>query len=206
MTTVNNTINVVLALKPASVPKLIVRATSIVNAMTANKTTFPAPTPTLAQCLADITALTNAETALKSHTGPRADRDNQRKLVVADMQSLHAYVQQLASASPAQASAIATDADMTLRKVTAHTKAPLAVKQTVSGSVKVVAKATKGAKGNEWQYSVDGGKTWIDVPPTTKATVTINSLTPGVTVSYRQRVLTKTGLGDWSQPISALVT
>jgi hypothetical protein len=95
---------------------------------------------------------------------------------------------------------------MMLRKVTAAHKQPLSVKQTVSGSVKVVAKATKGARGNEWQYSLDGGKTWIDVPPTTQANTTIHSLIPGAVVSYRQRVLTKAGLGDWSQPISALVT
>jgi len=72
--------------------------------------------------------------------------------------------------------------------------------------VHVVAKATKGAKLNDWQYSVDGGKTWVSIPSTTKAKTTISGLTPGVEVTYRQRVQTKAGAQDWSQPISALVT
>jgi hypothetical protein len=69
----------------------------------------------------------------------------------------------------------------------------------------VIAKATKGAKANEWQYSLDGGKTWIDLPPTTKASTAIQNLTPGTSVSIRQRVLTKAGLSDWGQPFSTLV-
>jgi len=75
----------------------------------------------------------------------------------------------------------------------------------VSGSVHAIAKATKGARANEWQYSLDGGKTWFDLLPTTGADTTIHGLTPGTTVSIRQRVLTKAGLTDWGQPVSTLV-
>ena len=83
----------------------------------------------------------------------------------------------------------------------------LAVKPgTVSGTVNIVAKATKGAKQNQWQYSLDGGKTWIDLPPTTKARTAVASLTPGTTVTVRQRVFTKAGVGDWGQPVSQFVT
>jgi len=76
---------------------------------------------------------------------------------------------------------------------------------TVTGTVEVVAKATKGAKMNDWQYSTDGGKTWIDAPPTSKATTTIPNLTPATTVMFRQRVFTKAGLSNWGQPVSALI-
>ena len=87
-------------------------------------------------------------------------------------------------------------------------KAPLALKATkVSGTVNLVAKATKGARLNEWQYSLDGGKTWIALPATTKATTTVASLTPGATVMAQQRVFTKAdGWGNWTQPVSLLVT
>ncbi len=205
-TPVIHDILVILGVLSRSVPKLIVRATAIVNAMTTNKATFPAPVPTLVQAQSDIDALTGAETAFRSHTGTRADRDNKVKTLVADMKGLQGYVQQIVTANPGNAAAIADDASMTLRKVGSRSKPPLAVKQTVSGTVKLVAKATKGAKSNNWQYSTDGGKTWIDVPPTTKASTTIPNLTPGTTVEYRQRVLTKAGLSDWSQTVSALVT
>ena len=197
---------VVLGLKPASIPPLIVRSTAIVNAMTTNKTMFPSPTPPLVQVTADIAALTAAETALRSHTGTSASRDDKKKQLVADMQALHGYVQQLVSADPAQASAIADGASMALRKSTTHKKNALSTKQTVSGSVKLVAKATKGARSNLWQDSTDGGKTWLDLPPTTQANTTVHSLTAGTTVTFRQRALLKTGLQDWSQPISVLVS
>lgn len=195
---------VVLKLDQKSIPKLVDRVTAIVSAMTANKSTFPTPSPTLAQIQTDLTALSAAQAALKGHTGSRVDRDAAVKVIVADMSQTHAYVQSLANANPAQAATIAGDAAMTLRTSTRPPKAPLASKQKVSGSVIVVAKAVKGAKSNEWQYSTDG-KTWIDLPPTSKATTTVPNLTVATTVSFRHRVLTKTGQSDWGQPISALV-
>jgi hypothetical protein len=85
-------------------------------------------------------------------------------------------------------------------------KPPLAVKAGVSGSVQVVAKATKGAKANDWQMSTDGGKTWVDMPSTTKAMTTVANLTPGTTVQFRQRVLTKAGSSDWSIPVPHVVS
>jgi hypothetical protein len=67
---------------------------------------------------------------------------------------IHAYVESLANADSEQAETIAGDA-MTIAKRTPHHKPPLAVKQTVSSSVKVIAKATPGAKANEWECSTD---------------------------------------------------
>lgn len=207
MTTSTNIPIVVLGLpKTNSVPALIVRANVIKDAMTSNATTFPSPVPPLATVVALIAGLTTAETAYKAHAGTRADRDSARTALLAALKQLHTYVQQLASASPAQADVIAQDAAMTLRKVGAHSKSDLAVKQTVTGSVHVIAKADKTARSNDWQYSVDGGKTWIDWPSSTKASTTITGLQPGLMVSYRHRPLTKLGPGNWSQPVSALVT
>ena len=191
--------------KGTSIPKLIVRVTTIANAMAADKTMFPSPTPALAQVLSDTTALTSAETAFKAHTGTRTARDDARDVVVVDAHGLHTYVQSLVNANPAQAEAIATAAAMTLKKAGLAHKNALEVKQTISGTVHVIARATKGAKANHWQYTTDGGKTWIDAPPTTKASTTIASLTPGITVQVRHRVLTKTGLGDWSEDVTHVV-
>jgi hypothetical protein len=206
MSTIAQVITVVLALPTNSIAPLIVRSTTIVNAMDANKSTFPSPTPTIPQATTLITALTTAETAFKGHLGTRADRDNAKTALVAGMQQLHSYVQGLATANPSQAEVIAEDAAMTLRKAAVRNKSPLTVKQTVSAQVHVIAKAQKGSRANDWQYSVDGGKTWIDTPTTTKASTTITGLTPGVMVQYRQRAITTAGPGDWSQAISAIVT
>ena len=189
----------------AGAPVVASRATTIVQAMQASKL-FPSPTPAYAQALADITALTDAEAAFKSRLGTKAVRDDKLAQVVADMNQYHAYVQQLANADPTQAQVLVNAATMSLRKAGSHPKSDLAVKQKVSGTIKLIAKSVKGARAHNWQYSTDGGKTWIEVPQTTKAVTTITGLTPGVSVTYRHRALaTTTGLGDWSQPVTALV-
>jgi len=191
---------------PTSVPALISRATAIVTAMSANSGTFKAPTPAFAVVTSHVSGLSSAEAAYKAHTGTRADRDTQYQLVVEDCKQLHAYVQLLANASPSEASTIAADAAMTLRKKGSRHKSDLATSQEVTSTVKVVAKATNGGRSYEWQYSTDGGKTWVSVPPTTQAQVSIPNLQPGVMTQFRQRAVTKSGPTDWSNPVSTLVT
>jgi hypothetical protein len=87
-----------------------------------------------------------------------------------------------------------------------RSKPSLATKQTLSGAVHVVAKATKGAKADNWQYSTDGGKTWLSAPTSTKSTTLITRLTPGGTLTVRHQAVTKAGPLDWSQPVTAIVT
>jgi len=98
------------------------------------------------------------------------------------------------------------DAFTTLRKKgTAH-KNDLATSQKVTSVVEVAAKAVKGGRSYEWQYSTDGGKTWIGVQPTTQAKVSIPNLQPGVVTQFRQRAVTKSGPTDWSNPVTTIVT
>jgi len=197
---------VVLGLDTKSVDPLISRSSAIVNGIEGSPTLFKSPNPPLAQVKGHITDLSVAQTAFKSHLGTRAPRDDKQQLLVGDMKGLHAYVQQLVSANPSQAQIIAEAAAMTLRKKKVTHKSDLAVKPIASGSLGVVAKSVKGARGHEWQLSTDGGKTWSDLPATTQCKTAVHGLQLGATVLFRQRVLTRTGLGDWSQAISAIVT
>ncbi len=201
------TIDVVLGIAKNSPVSLVIETSlAVINAMTANKATFPTPSPALTTVSAASTTLANAQAAFKAHTGTRAARDDAKTALVQLMQQLRDYVQSVASADLAQASTIAEDAAMRLRKTTPHQKSDLAVKGVASGSVKVTAKALKGAKANDFEYSTDGGKTWIAVPTSTKASTTITGLVPGTAVSYRHRPITKTGPGDWSQTVTTFVT
>jgi len=205
----NNTphkIIVVLRL-PKPVAAFIIRATAIHDAMAANSKTYPSPPLVLTSYATHISALSAAEVLAKTRAaGAVAARITAQKQVSTDIGELQGYVQMVVNADPADADNLAQQAGMFVRSYTHPAKPPLAVKQTQTGVVHVVAKATKGAKLNDWQYSVDGGKTWVSIPSTTKAKTTISGLTPGVEVTYRQRVQTKAGAQDWSQPISALVT
>jgi hypothetical protein len=198
-------ISVVLNLNSKSVSDVLSRGTAIVTAMSANAGVFKAPTPALSVVTTHLDALSAAEAALKTRTGTREDRDTALQLVIEDLHQLHAYVQQLANASPSEAANIAADASMSVRKSTTRHKSDLATSQKVSGIVNVTAKAAVGARAYEWEYSTDGGKTWIGVPPTTQAKVAIPNLQPGTTATFRHRAVTKSGPTDWSV-VTAVVT
>ena len=192
--------------KNHSVAAIIARLVAIADAMDASKTVFPSPTPAIAVVRSDITTLQKAQSALDNRLGTTAVRDAAEAALLTDAHNLHTYVQQQVNANPTQAAVIAKSASMTLRKKGARSKTDLKVSQALPGSVKVVAAATKGAKAHDWQYSTDGGKTWIDAPSTTKSSTVITGLQPGVLVHYRQRAITKDGEGAWSQTVSAIVT
>jgi hypothetical protein len=179
---------------------------TVVTTMTVNKGTFSAPSPALALVSAAIATLESTQTAYKAHLGTREARDEARTALLQLLRQLRVYVQSLVSATPAQAETIAKDAAMGLRRSTHPHKSDLAVKQVATGSVKVVAKALKGARAHDFQYSTDGGKTWIGAPVSTQAHATITGLVPGTTVLCRHRPITKVGPGDWSQTVTAVVT
>ena len=206
MTTTVRAIVVALGL-PKTVAAIIVRLNVILDAMVANKTTFPSPPVALATAQAHVASLSSAETALKAKTpGGKATRDAALLLSKQDAAQLHGYVQTLCNATPAQAANIAADAAMTLHKSGAHPKADLTVKQGISGTVHLAARSIKGAKSHDWQISTDGGKSWSSLQSTTKASTTVTGLVPATTVQLRHRVLTKTGPTDWSPIVTAVVS
>lgn len=199
-------ISVVLKL-PKRVADLIVRAQTIHDAMAANSKTLPSPSPAMTVLQTDIDGLATKEAITKTRTvGAVSDRNAAQKVLTVDLNNERAYVELVVNADPTNASQIAQDAGMFLRNPGSPSKPPLAVKPgATTGTVKVIAKATKGAQANNWQYSLDGGKTWIDLPSTTKASTTVANLTPSTTVSIRQQAVTKAGESDWSAPVVHVV-
>jgi hypothetical protein len=189
------------------VKSLITFAQSVATTMAGN-TTFPSPNPTLATFQSDVAALVTAETAVVGRTKGTADTRNAKLAVVrADLESLKNYVQNVVDASnPANAESIIGSAGMAIRKVTAHDKPALAVKQgSVSGTVTLSAKAAATKAAYNWQYSTDQ-KTWTSLPQTLKSKTGVSGLTAGTTYYFRSQALTpKGGDGDWGQIVSLLV-
>jgi hypothetical protein len=201
----HSVIQIVLAL-PVRVDALVTRATAIHDALAQNATAFPSPTPTLvvfAGHIADL-ASTQAGSKTRAH-GSAALRDVARKVVIQDCNELAAYVQAIAALTPESAATVAGQAGMRLRKPQQPSKPPLAVKQTLSGVVRIVAKAIDGAQAYDWQISSDGGKTWVSLPTSTQASTYVSGLVPGSTMTFRHRAITKAGPADWGQPVSAIV-
>jgi hypothetical protein len=57
-----------------------------------------------------------------------------------------------------------------------------------------------------WQYSTDGGKTWVDASETLQAKTAVTGLPVGTTVQFRYRSVIKGGASDWSAPLSMVVS
>jgi hypothetical protein len=189
-----------------TVPQLIGKTSSVVTAMTGNKW-FPSPSPTLVVVTTDNTALETAQTlAVTKAKGAVADRNAKRAVVLSDLKRLASYVEGVADANPADAQAIIESAGMAVKKtVTPKPKQDLALKPgPVSGAVNVVAKAGAARASYDWEWSTDQ-KTWTTLPSTLQAHTTIQGLVAGTTIYVRHRVVTKAGVGDWSQIVSTMV-
>ena len=192
---------------PPKVADLILYANTIVQKLTSNPS-FPTPTPTVAAIIAAVTDLQTAETsALSRAKGAATVRNDKRAVLVSLLHQLGGYVEAIADATPENGAAIIESAGLAVRKLPARGKRTFAVTQgPLSGSASVTA-ATAGPRSSyEWQYSTDGGKTWVFAPATTQGKTTITGLPVGTTVQFRYLTVTpKGGQGDWSQAVSLLV-
>jgi hypothetical protein len=191
---------------PKRVAALISLAKAIAEGLTGNAS-FPNPDPSVASINKAIADLEAAETAAKTRLAGAVDtRDQKRADLIALLQGAKAFVQKVADASPEQAPALIKSAAMGVRKASTHGKHVFAVKQgSLSGSVSIEAAVPGPRASYEWEYSSDGGKTWLPMPPTSRSKTELTGLQPGTSYSFRCRSVTKAGPSDWSQPLAMVV-
>jgi hypothetical protein len=192
---------------PKKVADFIIYVNNIVQKMT-NNGNFPSPLPALAVILAALNDLHAAETAALSRgKGAAAVRNAKLALLISLIQQLRAYVQSVADATPENGTAIIESAGFAVRKVSPRGKRAFTVKQgPVAGSAIVTAVNAGPRSSYEWQYSTDGGKTWLMAQATIQGKTTIAGLPSGTTVQFRYLAVTpKGGQGDWSQATALLV-
>jgi hypothetical protein len=197
---------IVTLLLPRPVLALLALAKAIQAAIAANPGIFKTPVPPLAQLASDLAALDTAQTATTSVKGAVEARNAKRVVVVADLHALRAYVQTVCDADPANAASIAETAKMSVRAKPKRTQSAVSVKAgPMSGTLAITARLTAARASHEWEYSTDGGKTYLAATPTLQAKTTITGLVPATTVLVRHRAITKTGPADWSAAFSAIV-
>jgi hypothetical protein len=192
---------------PGVISLLITYVQGILKAMSGNPT-FPSPNPPLTAVSSAVSDLQIAETAAVTTRakGTVATRNEKRAALVALLDQLRSYVQSIADATPENAPSIIESAGLAIKKTPVHAPHVFSAKAaTVSGSVKLTAPIAGKRAAYLWQYSTDGGKTWLDVSPTLQAKTTVTSLPSGTTVQFRCRSIIKGGASDWSAPISMLV-
>ena len=169
---------------------------------------FVSPVPTLLFITTATTNLEAAETLASTRvTGSASARNLKYDIVLKAIHSLLAYVQILADAAPDEATAISiiNASGFGLRSTGSRSKAPLAAKNgTVSGTVSLVAKAAAVRAAYNWHHSTDG-ITWSEMTTTLQAKTIVSGLTPGTTIFFQCRIITKLGTGNWSSPESIVV-
>jgi hypothetical protein len=208
MTTTKTTTHRTLAsLKlPKQVGALITYTQNIVTRMTGNAN-FTTPVPALPAVTTACNELQNAETAALARTkGAVAIRNEKRTTLIALLQQLRGYIQSIADGNVENGTSIIESSGIAVRKpLVRKPRVFNAVPGAVSGAVKLVA-ASAGARASyEWEYSTDGGKTWVTQPVTMQAKTTVSGLTPGASVQFRYKPVTIKGEGDWSQPVTLIV-
>ncbi len=188
---------------PKPIPDLITYARAIIAAMNGNPN-FPTPTPPLIDVGKSVDDLEVAENGAQQRTrGAALARNEKRTAAVAKLQLLKGYVQSVADANHAMAADIIASASMTVRKVPVRPKRAFEVRPgPLSGSVKILTPSAGHRVCYDWEYSADGGATWQQVPTSLQARTTVSGLQPGATYEFRYRVVTKSGAGDWSSPVS----
>jgi predicted phage tail protein len=189
---------------PRKVGDLSARAMSIVQAMDQNVATFPKPVPKLSVVTADVATFEDLHVATQTRTrGTVVARNEARTVVVNDLQQLRAYVQMIVSGNPTHAETTAKAALMRLRRPRDYFKYPLTIVQLITGRVRLIAKAVRGAGAYDWQMSLDG-TTWTSLPPTVQASTTVTDLEPGL-YHFRVRAVTRQGAQNWLPAVTFAV-
>ena len=206
-------VRAILGFKTTVYAALLAGAKNIYTKMSSAVQQFPSPTVTMAAFLILIQVMETAQSGVNSRTkGQSTVRNNAAKALILALEGLLSYVQGLADASNTAATIIAA-AGMKVRAVSQHAKAPLTLTNgKPSGTVIMRAYATllTGAQDKSgaysWQYSVDGQKTWVTLPPTSIARTSITGLASTTTVAARVAVsVGKQPISDWSPVVTLVV-
>lgn len=188
---------------PKAVPELLLFGRHVVVSMKGSLY-LPSPSPPLAILSDDLDTLEAAEVlVLGRGLGAVAARDLAQRRVEADLEAEKAYVLWITVQTPELADAIITSSGMTRKKFTKYQKPFLdASMGPAPGQVILRAKAVarKGAS-YEWQFSSDGGETWLTSGYTTMADTSVPGLTPGTTYLFRFRSTIRRVTSDWSQSL-----
>jgi hypothetical protein len=200
----------------SNTPAVCGKAKAVCQGIGAHPGTFGTPSPALASILAQEAVVDQAEVLAGTRAkGTAKARNVQRGILVSMLEAELMYVQGIAdqAATVEAAAAVIEAAAYTVALVSKYQKPLLQVKQgPTSGAVLIIAHArllTGGSKRRcffGWQYSPDGGKTWITLPSTPKASTTLTGLTALTVYSFRVNVTMSDAIpGEWSQVITFLV-
>jgi hypothetical protein len=200
-------IQVALKLPQYQVGAFITRARLVRMKMTDNPW-FPSLPVSMAKFDAAVDALAQAEVVRSTRVaGSVPVRNKKRQDLKLLLEQLATYVQVLANENLENAYAIIESAGMFVKSSRGRPPVSFHAEATGRrGEVRVVVPSAGDRAAYEFQFSLDGGKTWqaFPQPVTNHATVLLPGLSPGATVHFRYRVTVKGATGDWRGPVSIM--
>lgn len=213
--TTTQRVRAALGIDKHDIPVVIERATAMHDGMFADTAVYTGPIPSLLVFLGLIQNLVAAQKLVPAGTkGMAAKRNVERDILFTGMESERMFVQTLADASPLHAIAIIQNAGLLVAGLPLRAKPVLALalgKQ--SGSVHCDANVGQlagpgkihRARFFNWEYTVDGGVSFITATPSPTGKTTLHNLAPLTTVGVRVNLHDLTGPGPWSQVVTILV-
>ena len=179
---------VIALLLPQNVAALIIFGRQVWAAVAANAAYFVTPSPSVAAATANLDALEQAE-ALVPHGGTPAvaARNLKQAAVETDLKMFKAYLLALCMLSPALAEAMIAASCLRMGKATPRSKPFLSAKMGAAPHQIILrAKAVaKRAVSYLWQYSLDGGTTWVTIGTSTDASTIFLDATPKTAYLFR---------------------
>jgi hypothetical protein len=169
---------------------------------------FPTIVPSLVTLTAAIADLQTAETAtLTRLKGAVITRNEKKTALVQLLQQLKGQIQTTADANVENGASIIASTGVAVKKTVVRAPRGFGAKPgAVTGTAKLLTASAGHRASYEWEYSTDGGKTWVTTPVTLQAKTTVLGLTAGTTVQFRNRPVTKAGEGNWTQPVTLVVS
>jgi hypothetical protein len=199
------------------IPAVTLRAQSIYTGFSGDEATYASPPVALPALQILIQNVISAQLVVPSGLkGAAAKRDVQRDLLMSAMESERVFVQLLADASPSRAVALILNAGLLVAGFGGHPKALLTLTNGVQpGTVNcdanvgllVGAGASKPHQNRffAWQTTVDGGKTFVSAPSTSRGKTTLVNLPSLTLVGVRVQLNNSDGPGAWSQVVTIIV-
>lgn len=191
------------------------KAKGMCNGIEAHSKLFPAPNPPISDIRDQIVVVDDAEVLVDTNVkGAAAARNVQRSILVGMLECELTYVQSVADKSDTNEQAVSTieAAGLEVATVPQRNSAILTVKQgPTAGSAMLDAYAAKLAGGKaktfyNWQYTADGGATFVNLPSTPKSKTMVANLDVLRTYGFRVCVTNPDGIaGAWSQVVTFLV-
>jgi hypothetical protein len=206
----------ILAIPPENFPQLEVRGTAIHDGFASDPALFGNINPPLPVLALKLGLFSKAQqTAVTTHAkADYLDRNAKAGSLLTCLESERACVQELADAcaSPAEAELIIVKGGMVVAQGSTYHKPLLRMRQMKPGGpvevlahVAVLTEDTVGAVFFNWQYTSDGGATWITLSPTTRGRTEVDGLMPLSTYGFRVAVTDAKGTGVWGQMVTFLV-